>query len=213
MLRVVDGDTIVVELYGKQEKVRLIGVDTPETVDIRKDIQFYGKEASNYVRNILEGQEVELEFDFNPRDKYDRLLAYVWLNGVNFDAELIRLGYGRVYLRYPFRYFKEFEKIGKEAMKNKVGLWADTEIKRLLDIDIREDKQALEKQLQEEDNAAIDDLLKVVEEDADMKKMEIELFESLFIFDEEQKENIQQYTKAQKILEEIKIEDIHIVLQ
>lgn len=157
---------------------------------------------------------MELEFDFNPRDKYDRLLAYVWINGMNFDAELIRLGYGRAYLRYPFRYFKEFEKIGKEAMKNKVGLWADAEIKKLLDVDIREDKQALEKQLQEEDITALDDLLKVVEDDADMRKMEIELFESLFIFDEEQKSNTtQQYTKTQKILEEIKIEDIHIVLQ
>lgn len=214
MLRVVDGDTIEVELYGKQEKVRLIGVDTPETVDPRKAVQFYGKEASNYVRSMLEGREVELEFDFNPRDKYDRLLAYVWIEGKNFDAELIRLGYARSYLRFPFRYFKEFEKIGKEAMKNKIGLWADAEVKKLLDADAKEDKKALEKQLQEEDETILDDLIEVAEEeDVDMQKIESELFDSLFIFDEEQKSGTQKHTTIQKKSEDMKIEDIHISLQ
>lgn len=63
---------------------------------------------------------MELEFDYDPRDKYDRLLAYAWIGGVNFNSELIRLGYARAYLRFPFRYFKDFEKIGKESQKNRL---------------------------------------------------------------------------------------------
>lgn len=199
-----DGDTIVIELYGKQEKVRLIGVDTPETVDPHKVVQYYGKEASNYVRSQLEGVEIELEFDFNPRDKYDRLLAYVWLNGVNFDSELIRLGYARSYLRFPFRYFKEFEKFGREAEKNKVGMWADLEVKNILNSLAKEDKKVLEKKLKEEDVVILDDLIEIVgDTEVDSEKLSAELISSLFVFDEEEKQDIQKYTKVQEVLQDV----------
>jgi micrococcal nuclease len=74
--RVIDGDTIVVSGVGS---VRLIGVDTPETVDPRKPVQFFGKEASEFTRRLAQGQAVRLEFDFQQTDKYQRTLAYVYL--------------------------------------------------------------------------------------------------------------------------------------
>lgn len=182
-----DGDTIVVEVYGKQEKVRFIGVDTPETVDPRKSVQFYGKEASDFTRSQLEGREVELEFDFDPRDKYDRLLAYVWLDGVNFDSELIRLGYGRAYLRFPFRYFQEFEMVGREAEKNKLGIWSDPEVKKLLDSDMKEDKKLLEKQLREEDTVIFDELMEVAKDsEIGSEKLDAEVLDRLLALDDEE---------------------------
>jgi micrococcal nuclease len=214
VLRVVDGDTIIIELYGKEEKVRLIGVDTPETVDPRKEVQYYWKEASNYTRRELEGREVELEFDFNPRDKYDRLLAYVWIDGKNFDSELIRLGYARAYLRFPFRYFKEFEKIGKEAEKNKVGLWADPEVRQLLLADAKEDKKALEEQLKEEDKAILDDLVEVAKDTKiGSEKMDAEILDRLLALDASETNDAIKYKKVREVLQEQSIEEIHISLQ
>lgn len=214
VLRVVDGDTIVVELYGKQEKVRLIGVDTPETVDPRKSVQYYGKEASNYTRSQLEWKDIDLEFDFNPRDKYDRLLAYVWIDRKNFDSELIRLGYGRAYLRFPFRYFKEFEKIGRDAEKNKLGLWADPEVKKMLDIDAKDDKKTLKETLQKEDNAILDDLVEIEKDSGqDNDKMDMEIIDRLFAFVSDKGVAPSKSVKTSKIPKEINLEDIHISLQ
>lgn len=159
VLRVVDGDTIEIELYGKSEKVRLVGVDTPETVHPHKKMQYYGVEASNYAKKMLTGREVELEFESNPRDKYDRLLAYVWIDGVNFDLELIRLGYARAYLRYPFRYSKQFEKVGNEAEKNKVGLWADKELAKIYQEAEKEEKEARDEEIKKEDLIVMEDLM------------------------------------------------------
>lgn len=159
-----DGDTIVVELYGKEEKVRLVGVDTPETVDPRKAVQYFGREASDYTKKMLTGHEIELEFNWDPRDKYDRLLAYVWLDGKNFDAELIRLGYARAYLRFPFKYSVEFAKLQKEAEKNKVGLWADKEVTKALKQQEKEEKAELQKELEEQDKAVMDDLEEVAKD-------------------------------------------------
>lgn len=215
VLRVVDGDTIVVELYGKEEKVRLIGVDTPETVDHRKSVQYYGIEASNFTKKMLAGRGVELEFDFDPRDKYDRLLAYVWLDGVNFDSELIRLGYARAYLRFPFRYFREFEKLGREAERNKVGLWADAEVKKALDADAKEDKKALEEQLRNEDEVILDDLMEIAKgSEIGSEKMDAELLDRLLALEtDEEKPNAAKYAKVREVLAQVNIADIHIVLQ
>lgn len=147
---------------------------------------------------------MELEFDFNPRDKYDRLLAYIWIDGKNFDSELIRLGYGRAYLRFPFRYFKEFEKIGEEAEKNKVGMWADLEVKKILDADAKDDKKALEKQLKDEDNAILDDLVEVAKDSKiGSEKLDAEFLDRLIsLNDEETKPDSLKYTKIREVLEE-----------
>ena len=99
--RVVDGDTIVVRGVGR---VRLIGVDTPETVDPRRPVEFFGREASAFTKRLLEGQRVRLEYDRERADRYGRTLAYVYLrDGMLANAEIIRLGYGHAYTRFPFR--------------------------------------------------------------------------------------------------------------
>lgn len=122
--RVIDGDTIVVEIEGKQEKVRLIGVDTPETVHPLKPVEYFGKEASDFTRRMVEGKKVRLEFDWQLRDKYGRLLAYVYLEeGTFLNAEIIKQGYGFAYTKFPFKFLSDFRQYEKEARENKKGLW------------------------------------------------------------------------------------------
>ena len=122
--RVIDGDTIVVETAGKHEKVRLIGVDTPETVHPSKPVEYFGKEASEFTRKNVEGKRVRLEYDWQNRDKYGRLLAYVYIeDGTFLNAEIIRQGYGFAYTRYPFKYLEDFREYEREARGNNRGLW------------------------------------------------------------------------------------------
>ena len=122
--RVVDGDTIVVEIESIQEKIRLIGVDTPETVHPSKSVEYFGKEASAFTKKMVEGKKVKLDYDWQKRDKYGRLLAYVYLeNGTFLNAEIIKQGYGFAYTKYPFKYLDEFRQYGKDARENKRGLW------------------------------------------------------------------------------------------
>ncbi len=95
VLRVVDGDTIEVELAGRSEDVRYIGVDTPETVKPGTPVECFGKQASEFNRELVEGERVALVFDRELRDRYDRLLAYVYVGGTFVNAELVRGGYAR----------------------------------------------------------------------------------------------------------------------
>lgn len=126
--QVVDGDTIKVNLNGKSETLRLIGIDTPEIVDPRKPVQCFAKEASNKAKEILNNQEILLEADDSQgeRDKYDRLLRYIFLkDGTNFNKLMIAEGYAHeyTYQSNPYKYqaeFKEAEKTAREAGK---GLW------------------------------------------------------------------------------------------
>jgi micrococcal nuclease len=123
--RVIDGDTIVIEIDGKQEKVRLIGVDTPETVHPQKPVEYFGKEASEFTRKMVESKRVRLEYDWQKRDKYRRLLAYVYLeDGTFLNAEIIKQGYGFAYTRFPFKYLEEFRQYEREARENNRGLWS-----------------------------------------------------------------------------------------
>ncbi|MBI5470687.1 thermonuclease family protein [Candidatus Kaiserbacteria bacterium] len=127
--RVVDGDTIVVYMNGKNVKVRLIGLDTPEIVDPRKPVQCFAKEASDKAKEMLTGKSVRLEQDptQDTYDKYGRLLAYVFLpDGTNFEKYMIAEGYGHEYAyRIPHKYQAEFEAAEKQALETKKGLWAD----------------------------------------------------------------------------------------
>lgn len=92
--RVVDGDTFVIE---DGTRVRLLGINTPETVDPRRPVEKFGKEASAFAKKLLEGKTVLLQPGRNPKDKYGRLLAWVWLtNGRFVNGELVRLGYAQV---------------------------------------------------------------------------------------------------------------------
>ena len=127
--RVADGDTIKVLIDNKEDTVRLIGIDAPETVDPRKPIQCFGKAASDKAKQILTGKVVVLEFDSTQgeRDKYGRLLRYVFLDGLNFNKLMISEGYAHeyTYQSKPYKYTEEFINAQKQARENKKGLWAD----------------------------------------------------------------------------------------
>ena len=126
--QVVDGDTLRLT---NGEKVRLIGVDTPETKHPQKPVEQFGKEAYLFTKRMVEGKEVRLEFDWQRRDKYGRLLAYVYLtDGAFLNAEIIKQGYGFAYTKYPFKYLDEFGGYEKEARENRRGLWKDSEPRR-----------------------------------------------------------------------------------
>ena len=127
-IRVIYGDTIVLD---GNEKVRFIGVDTPETKDPRKPVQYFGKEAYEFTKGLVEGNKVRLEYDQNRIDKYGRTLAYVFLeDGIFLNAEIIKQGYGFAYTRFPFKYLEEFRQYEKEARENERGLWAPREEKK-----------------------------------------------------------------------------------
>lgn len=113
VLRVVDGDTIVVDYNGVEEKVRLIGVDTPESVHPDQDKNTEaGIKASEYTKKALEEKQVELEFDVQQRDQYGRLLAYVWVDGVMYNKTLLKEGIANLATFPPnVKYVDEFQAI------------------------------------------------------------------------------------------------------
>lgn len=129
VIKIVDGDTIKVNIDGKNENVRLIGINSPEVNDPRKPVECFGKEASNKAKEILTDKSVKLENDptQGDRDKYKRLLRYVFLeDGTSFNKLMIEEGYAYEYTyNIPYKYKEEFKKAQKQAEDNKKGLWAD----------------------------------------------------------------------------------------
>jgi len=124
VVRVVDGDTINVEINGKVESVRYIGIDTPETVDPRKPVQCFGVEASKKNKELVEGKMVRLETDITDRDKYNRLLRYIWLDDILINQELVEQGYAKSYSYPPdIKYQDKFVAAEKKAREDKLGLW------------------------------------------------------------------------------------------
>ncbi len=119
--RVVDGDTL---LLRSGERVRLIGVDTPESVHQEKPVEYFSKEASNFTRKMVEKKFVFFEYGPERLDKYNRVLAYVYLeNGAFLNAELIKQGYAFAYRRFPHPFLNQFQEYEREARLNAVGLW------------------------------------------------------------------------------------------
>jgi len=129
VIRVVDGDTIVISKDGVNESVRLIGVDTPETVHPTKAVQCFGREASLKTKEWLEGREVHLVIDEGEgeRDKYRRLLGYIFRDdGLFINLELIKQGYAYEYTYdSSYKYQAEFMEAEEEAQVTKQGLWDD----------------------------------------------------------------------------------------
>jgi endonuclease YncB( thermonuclease family) len=127
VVSVTDGDTIKVSIEGTTKTIRMIGMDTPETVDPRKPVQCFGKEASNKTKATLLNQMVRLESDptQGELDKYQRLLRYVFLeDGTNFEKSMIEQGYAHEYTYdTPYKYQTEFKAAQKEARDNQRGLW------------------------------------------------------------------------------------------
>lgn len=129
--KVTDGDTIQVDMDGTIEKVRLIGINTPETVDPRNPVQCFGKESSDRMKDLVEGKIVRLEFDESQdvRDTYGRLLAYVYLEGGEMvNRKMIAEGYAYEYTYLnPYKYHTEFRQLQNIARLSSRGLWsADT---------------------------------------------------------------------------------------
>jgi micrococcal nuclease len=130
VVRVIDGDTVDVSINGNVERVRIIGINTPESVDPRKSVECFGREASAKAKEYLDGNTVELEADRTQanRDKYNRLLRYVWLDSrtVDFGKLMIATGYAYEYTyNLPYKYQTEYKQAQKEAEAAKLGLWAD----------------------------------------------------------------------------------------
>jgi len=121
--RVIDGDTFETEFHEALIPVRLLGVDTPETVHPKKIVELFGPEASAYLKERLNGQNIRLTFDEEKSDKYSRLLAYVYLGEDFINAELISKGYARAYTRFPFKHLESFVALQAAAKAARVGLW------------------------------------------------------------------------------------------
>jgi micrococcal nuclease len=132
VLAVVDGDTIDLLLGGRQERVRLIGVDTPETKHPDKPVECFGPEASAFTAQTLDQHQVWLTYKPDERyDKYGRLLAYLWLDLDGdpevelFNQELVARGYARVYPFFPFEYLDQFRQAEAQAQSQGLGLWGE----------------------------------------------------------------------------------------
>lgn len=120
--RVIDGDTFITD---EEERVRYIGMNTPETVHPSKLVEFFGQEASNKNKELVEGKTVELEFDTQEIDRYGRTLAYIWLDDMMINAELVAKGYAQVSTIPPnVKYADYFIALQEEARTNEMGLWA-----------------------------------------------------------------------------------------
>jgi micrococcal nuclease len=127
VVRVVDGDTVDVSPGGR---IRLIGIDTPETVDPRKPVQCFGREASAKAHKLLDDKTIALEADPSQgeRDRYGRLLRYIWLpDGRLFNLEMIAQGYAHEYTyATPYKYQTPFKQAERTAREQNRGLWAPT---------------------------------------------------------------------------------------
>ena len=122
VVRVVDGDTLLLD---GNERVRLIGVNTPESVDPRRPVERFGKEAAVFTRVMAEGKQVRLEYDHERLDQYGRTLAYVFLpDGTLLNEVIIREGYGFAYTRFPYRRMDHFRELERQAREHGRGLWA-----------------------------------------------------------------------------------------
>ena len=126
--KIVDGDTFYIEDdTEKGTKIRLIGVDAPESKNVfKKKIGYYGKEAKEYLTNLLSGKRVRLEYDLDRFDQYQRTLAYVYLeDGTFVNADLVKNGYAMVMTVPPnVKFAEEFLRLQQEARENNRGLWA-----------------------------------------------------------------------------------------
>ena len=128
-VKCVDGDTAVVKLNGYDTKIRFLAVDTPETKHPTKKEEKGGKVASTYTCDALKSAK-KLEIEYDPKsdrtDKYGRTLVWLYVDGELFQKTLIKEGYAEVaYIYSKYQYVDELCKVQKEAIKNKVGIWAD----------------------------------------------------------------------------------------
>jgi len=122
VLRVIDGDTI--ELSDGR-RIRYIGMDTPEVANKEKPEECFGKEATEANKNLVEGREVRLEKDVSETDKYNRLLRYVYVDGIFVNERLIDKGFARVvYIEPDVKFYGRFKEAEGRAIEEEAGMWA-----------------------------------------------------------------------------------------
>ncbi|ART77373.1 nuclease [Sutcliffiella horikoshii] len=127
LVRVIDGDTIKVIINNKEENIRFLLVDTPETNHPRMDgPQPFGPEAKEFMEEFMEGGKIEIELDVSERDHYGRILAYVYVNGVSAQEELLKRGLARVAYIFPpnTRYVDTYQAIQEKAQAEGIGIWS-----------------------------------------------------------------------------------------
>ena len=119
VLRIIDSDTVEINHDGQAVSVRLIGVDTPETVHPSRPVEAYGREASSFTKNLLLGESIYLRFDTENQDRYGRLLAYLYRapDGLFVNLEVVRQGYGHAYTRFPFKHMELFRNYENQASR------------------------------------------------------------------------------------------------
>jgi micrococcal nuclease len=128
-VRVVDGDTLKIRVNNSEETIRVIGINTPETVDPRKDVECFGKEASEFAGGFFASKSAQLVLTSDSSqgelDKYGRWLRYVSLDGVDYGEQALSKGFAHEYTYdEPYLYQEKYRKLEKEAEKNAAGLWS-----------------------------------------------------------------------------------------
>lgn len=124
VVRVIDGDTIVVNLSGTEERVRYVGIDTPELARNGKQAECMGEEAKGQNEFLVLGQEVTLKRDISDKDKYGRLLRYVYVEDVLVQEQLVEGGFAEVFYYKPdITKYKELKDLEKKAKENQEGMW------------------------------------------------------------------------------------------
>ena len=143
----IDGDTVSLIVDGKIRRVRMLAIDTPESVTPDRPVGEYGVDASHYTCELItNAKNIYLEYDDNSdrEDKYERVLAYVYADDIMIQKELLKKGYAKVaYLYGDYKYTKEFKELEKYAKENKLGIWQD-DIKEEIEEEEREEKAILE---------------------------------------------------------------------
>lgn len=128
-----DGDTFSIDMNGSTERIRMIGVDTPETHHPNKAVQCFGEKASEFTKNLISNKPVRLEADptNTNRDRYNRLLRYVYLEDSTLvNAEIIKQGYGFAYIAFPFEKKDAFSAYQRTAREENKGLWNDCSVEK-----------------------------------------------------------------------------------
>lgn len=166
----VDGDTIKIIKTKEVYTIRMLAVDTPESVHPTKGIEYYGKEASEYTCDLVtNAKKIEIEYDSNSdkKDKYDRLLVWVFVDGELLQKKLVENGYAKVaYLYDDYKYTKELEKVQEKASAKNIGIWNEEELQKYnstngINEDVKDtEDETLSEELKKEANSLIETIKK-----------------------------------------------------